>query len=189
MNSAPQIALVSGTFSSPSKTSALGQAVASAVQRTYGGAVHTTEVAGLLREFGISLTTGSTTATLQRHISAVEQADIVIAVSPVFKGSYSGLFKHFFDLLDPYALTGRPVILGATGGGDRHSLVVDYELRPLFNYFNAHVSPVGLFATDADFVDYEIITPALVQRIDRAVNSLAPLLQRDDEPIAAAAER
>lgn len=176
MSTAPNIALVSGTLSSPSKTTVLGQAIAHAVQRTYGGEIITTEIAALLGDLGTSLTAGSSTSALKAHVASIENADILVAVSPVFKGSYSGLFKHLFDLIDPYALTSKPVIVGATGGSDRHSLVVDYELRPLFNYFNAHVSPVGVFATGDDFVDSEIITPGLLQRIDRAAATLSPHL-------------
>ncbi len=64
-------------------------------------------------------------------------ADGVIAVTPVFTASYSGLFKSFFDLIDPTALTGTPVLIGATGGTARHSLVLDHALRPLFAYLRA----------------------------------------------------
>ena len=75
----------------------------------------------------------------------------VIAVTPVFSASYSGLFKSFFDVLDPKALVGTPVLMAATGGSARHSLVLDYALRPLFSYLKATIVPTGVFAATADF--------------------------------------
>ncbi|MBP1325613.1 FMN reductase [Leucobacter exalbidus] len=168
-----QIVVVSGTLSSPSKTTELGRVIAESVREYRPGSVRVIEVAELTAEIGQSLILGETTPGLREALDAVESADVLVAVSPVFKGSYSGLFKHFFDLVEPYALTNKPTILGATGGSARHSLVVDYELRPLFNYFNAHVAPVAIFATGEDFRAGEIINQALLQRIDRAAAGYA----------------
>lgn len=168
-----RIVVVSGTLSRSSKTTVLGGAIAEAVREYRPGEISVIEIAQLTEEIGRSLILGAPTDTLRSALSEVENADVLVAVSPVFKGGYSGLFKHFFDLIDPYALTNRPVILGASGGSVRHSLVVDYELRPLFTYLNAAVSPVGIFATGDDFGDGGIVNRALLARIDRAAVSLA----------------
>ncbi|WP_192496924.1 MULTISPECIES: CE1759 family FMN reductase [unclassified Pseudoclavibacter] len=173
MPNSPHTVIVSGTLSTPSKTTALGEAIGASLVEHHGGDVQTIEVAALTGEIGRSLITGHTTEVLQDAVRRIEHADLLVAVSPVFKGSYSGLFKHLFDLVDPYALTAKPVILGATGGSQRHSLTVDYELRPLFTYFNANVSPIGVYATGDDFVDYQAVSTQLLQRIDRAASTLA----------------
>jgi len=88
---------------------------------------------------------------LSRALATVAEADGLIAVSPVFNASYSGLFKSFVDLLEPAALTGRPVLVAATGGSERHSLVLDHALRPLFGYLHALVLPTGVYAARADW--------------------------------------
>ncbi|OYU96670.1 MAG: FMN reductase, partial [Burkholderiales bacterium PBB5] len=82
---------------------------------------------------------------------SIESADLVIAATPVYKGSYTGLFKHLFDLVDPNALVGRPVLLAANGGSERHALVVDHQLRPLFAFFRALTVPSAVYAAEADF--------------------------------------
>ena len=73
-------------------------------------------------------------------------ADAVIVVTPIFSASYSGLFKTFFDVIEPDALAGKPVLIGATGGTARHSLALEYALRPLFTYLHAVVVPTAVYA-------------------------------------------
>lgn len=80
-------------------------------------------------------------------------ADVLVVGSPTYKGSYTGLFKHFFDLVDPAAPRGKPVLLAATGGGDRHALIVEHQLRSLFGFFEAFALPTAVFASEKDFVD------------------------------------
>ena len=75
----------------------------------------------------------------------------MIAVSPVFKAAYSGLFKMFVDSLDDDALRSVPTVLGATAGTARHSLAIDHALRPLFAHMGALVVPTAVFAATDDF--------------------------------------
>jgi FMN reductase len=107
---------------------------------------------------------------LTRALAAVSEADGVVAVSPIFNASFSGLFKSFVDLLEPAALTGRPVLVAATGGSGRHSLVLDHALRPLFAYLHALVLPTAVYAARADWSGD---AGALVERIERAGEELA----------------
>jgi FMN reductase len=101
----------------------------------------------------------------------VASADGIIAVTPVFSASYSGLFKMFFDALDPDSLTGTPMLIGATAGSARHSLVLDHAMRPLFTYLRAVVVPTGVFAATEDFG-----THGLADRIARAAAEFAAAL-------------
>lgn len=114
---------------------------------------------------------------VEQQLAAVEQADVLVVSSPVFRGSYPGLFKHFFDLIDQDALIDKPVLLAATGGSERHSLVIDHQLRPLFSFFQARTLPLGVYATDKDFVDYQLHSEALIERAELAVQRALPLLQ------------
>ncbi len=98
-------------------------------------------------------------------------ADAVIAVTPVFSASYSGLFKSFFDVLDEDALDGKPVLIGATGGTARHSLVLEHALRPLFAYLRATVVPTAVFAATEDFGGAERVRAWQVARSARGASS------------------
>jgi FMN reductase len=111
----------------------------------------------------------------QAAIAAVETADLVIAATPVFRGSYTGLFKHFFDLVDQYALAAKPVMLVATGGSERHALVIDFALRPLFGYFQAWSAPMGIYLSSGDFDGTTILNPEAYERIEVAVDDVIPV--------------
>lgn len=109
-------------------------------------------------------------------VEAIEQCDGLIAASPVYKGSYTGLFKHLFDFVPPLALADRPVLIGATGGGHRHALVVEHQLRPLFGFFSAQTVPTSVYAGDEEFLDGRPFQPALLERIDAAAAQFAALI-------------
>ncbi|MEE3625480.1 FMN reductase [Nitrospirillum sp. BR 11752] len=101
-------------------------------------------------------------------LAAITGADLLVVGSPVYKGAYTGLFKHLIDFIDPTALDGVPVVLTATGGSPRHALVIEHQLRPLFGFFLAHTIPTGLFAQDSDFTDYRLTNPEIATRAARA---------------------
>ena len=127
------------------------------------------EVASELATFMV--TGGVPTPRLTALREQVAAADGLIAVTPVFNASFSGLFKMFFDALDPDGLTGTPVLIAATAGTARHSLVLDHAMRPLFAYLRAIVVPTGVFAATEDFGSH-----GLSERITRAAAELASLV-------------
>ncbi|MET7713221.1 FMN reductase [Streptomyces sp. NPDC005407] len=134
-----------------------------------------------LRELAVQianhLVTGFPAPTLGEAIEAVTEADGLIAVTPVFTASYSGLFKSFFDLIEPDALTGKPVLIAATGGTARHSLVLEHALRPLFAYLRALVVPTAVYAASEDWGGTgDALTDTLPTRIERAGGELAGLM-------------
>ena len=113
---------------------------------------------------------------LQAAKDAVAAADGVIAVTPIFSASYNGLFKTFFDLLDDHAITGTPVLLGATAGTARHSLALEHGIRPLFSYLRALTTPTAVFAASEDWGADSSIDGGLTARIDRAAAEFATLV-------------
>lgn len=134
-----------------------------------------------LRELTVAvahhLVTGFPSPQLATAIEAVTGADGLIAVTPVFAASYSGLFKSFFDLIDPDALTGTPVLIAATGGTARHSLVLEHALRPLFAYLRATVVPTAVYAASEDWGSGgDEYAGALPARIRRAGGELTALM-------------
>lgn len=111
-----------------------------------------------------------------------EQADLLIAATPVFRGSYTGLFKHFFDLIDQYALANKLVLLAATGGGDHHALVLEHALRPLFGFFQAMTVPVAVFASSGDFDGTTLLNPRVYGRVEMAITDVLDLLKARSAP-------
>jgi len=130
---------------------------------------------------------GFTGATSREHVGddveqvlrTIEQADMLIAGSPVYRGSYSGMFKHLFDLIDQYELVDMPVLLVATGGSERHSLVLEHQMRPLFAFFQAHTLPVAIYGSSGDFIGTELYNPPVFARIERAADIAADLLRAE----------
>ncbi len=127
----------------------------------------------LLRWLWDALLTGFPAGQLREALADVVAADALIVVSPTFQASYSGLFKSFVDLIEMDQLRGTPVLLAATGGTERHSLVIEHALRPLFAHLGAFPVPTGVYAATADFGgDY---APALAAPVTRAAQELARL--------------
>ncbi|MFJ2935143.1 FMN reductase [Streptomyces sp. NPDC087219] len=151
-----KLVAVSAGLSSPSSTRLLTDRLLQAAryrlaEQEYAVDVQVVELRDLAVDIANNFVTGFPSGRLQDAIDAVTGADGVIAVTPVFTASYSGLFKSFFDLIDPAALTGTPVLIGATGGTARHSLVLDHALRPLFAYLRALVVPTAVYAASEDW--------------------------------------
>lgn len=134
------------------------------------------EIAHLAPHIGAALTPAQLSPEGAAAVRAIETADLIVAVTPVYKGSYSGLFKHLFDLVDHEALVGRPVLLAANGGSHRHALVVDHQLRPLFAFFRALAVPSAVYAAEADYAGYAIEAGPLQERIDEAVAQAVTLV-------------
>lgn len=131
----------------------------------HGTRVRAVEIRDHAHDAVDALLTGRTGAGLAAALRTVADADLLIAVTPVFGASCSGLFKTFVDVLDHKSLAGRPVVLGATGGSPRHQLVLDHALRPLFAHLRADVVPTAVFAAPEDWGAGEA---RLTDRIGRA---------------------
>ena len=136
------LVVVSAGLSQPSSTRLLADRLGAATDRHLRDAGITPSVELVeLRDHAQDLTnhllTGFPSPRLQAMIDAVLGADGLIAVSPIFSASFSGLFKMFFDVIERDGLAGKPVLIAATGGTPRHSLALEHALRPLFAYLNA----------------------------------------------------
>lgn len=108
-------------------------------------------------------------------IEAIEAADVLVVGTPVYRASYTGLFKHVFDLVHHDALVGKTVVLTATGGSPLHGLVMEHQLRPLFSFFRAHTVPSTVYATEADFDRYDLTSVVVRERIERAADEATRL--------------
>ncbi|MFJ9814210.1 FMN reductase [Streptomyces sp. NPDC101151] len=168
-----KLVVVSAGLSVPSSTRLLGDRLAAAVERQAPdrAEIQVVELRDLAVEIAHHFTNGFPGRKLAAALDAVTEADGLIVVTPVFSASYSGLFKSFFDVLDKDALAGKPVLIAATGGTARHSLVLEYALRPLFAHLRAVVVPTGVYAASEDWG-----AEGLPERIERAAGELAALL-------------
>lgn len=164
----PSVIGISGNLATPSRTHTL---VATTANRIASEVDATCRVIDLsdLPELGNLRSRAAAHPLVEAAFKLVEGADLLIVGSPVYKGSYTGLFKHFVDFIDYRALVGTPVALLATGGSERHALVIEHQLRPLFSFFQAQPLATGVFLTDREIVDGAISTPANEQRFERLV--------------------
>ncbi|GAA1696617.1 FMN reductase [Microbacterium sediminicola] len=181
--SARRVAVISAGLSTPSSSRMLADrlAVATSAALSVRGAdviVDAIELRDHAHAITDNMITGFARPELEAAINAVVSADAIIAVTPVFSSSYSGLFKSFIDVLDPDSLRGTPVLLGANGGTPRHSLALDYALRPLFAYLHADVVPTGVYASSADWGGVDEGIAPLAERIERAGRELAEAITR-----------
>ena len=183
------LVVISAGLSQPSSTRLLADQLSAAAVSAAGdlGIVLDTrviELRDLAHDITNNLLTGFPAAALRDALDAVAAADAVIAVTPIFTASYSGLFKSFVDILDKDALAGKPVVVAATAGTARHSLALEHALRPLFAYLRATVIPTAVFAA-ADDWGAESADGDLRSRIERAAGELARELDHR-EPAAPA---
>ena len=179
--SAKSLVVVSAGVSQPSSTRLLADRIAAATasrldEQGVETAVQTFELRDVAGDIMNNMLTGFPSPRLETVIDAVTSADGLIAVTPIFTASYSGLFKSFFDVIDNQALAGLPVVIAATAGTPRHSLALDHALRPMFTYLHATVVPTGVFAASEDWGTGADAVRALPDRIERAAADLAPLV-------------
>ena len=183
------VAVVTAGLGQPSSSRLLADRLAEAVDRALrlqGEQVHieVVELRDLAHDLTNNLLTGFPSGALADAIGTVVGADALVAVTPIFTASYSGLFKTFFDVLDADALTGKPTLVAATGGTARHSLALEFAVRPLFAYLKAVVVPTAVFAAAEDFGRADG-AGSLSQRVDRAARELADLVgsRRSSAPV------
>jgi len=169
---------VSGSLTAPSRTTALVDAVVEALADRLGepATTRTIELAGLLPDLFAGRSRAELGPGAEDALAAVEQADVVVAGSPAYRAAYTGLFKHFFDYVGQYALVDTPVVLTATGGSDRHALLVEHQMRPLFGFFQALTLPLGIYGNESDFTDYRVSSDDLRSRIALSIDRAAPLV-------------
>jgi FMN reductase len=178
------IVVLSAGLSVPSSTRILADALGASTRRALAAVGQDTtldviELRDLAHLITDNLLTGFPTGALADAVRRVAEADAVVAVTPVFAASYSGLFKSFFDVLDDGTLAGKPVLVAATAGTARHSLVLDFAMRPLFAYLRADVVATGVFAASSDFGSGSgAAGGSLATRIDRAAGELADKVLR-----------
>lgn len=169
---------VSGSLQEPSRTTALVRTILAGVSERVAAETELVEVAALGPGFAGALRREDVAPEVERALRAIESADLLVVASPVYRASFTGLFKHLFDFVGQYDLVGTPVLLAATGGGERHALIIEHQLRPLFGFFQALTLPIGVYASNSDFTDYRLSSPEVARRVVQAVDRSLPLVEQ-----------
>lgn len=177
----------SGNINRPSSTFGFVKSVAGALAQQVGLQHAVFDVEDLGPSLAAARSVADLNPAAKEVIRTIIDAEALVIGSPTYKGSYTGLFKHAFDLLDPADLRGKPIILTATGGGDRHSLVVEHQLRPLFAFFEAFVLPTAIYTSSRDFTEGKP-SAAILGRINQALAEAALLVRARSSAVAIAAE-
>lgn len=186
--SARRLAVITAGITQPSSTRLLADRLTEAVVRALRQhdaagdvVVEVVDVRDIAHDVTNHVLTGFASPELQVRLDAITEADAVLAVTPVYAASFSGLFKMLVDVLPEDAVRDTPVLLAATGGTPRHSLVIDHALRPLFAHLGALVAPVAVFAASADWGNVE--AGGLGARIERAGAAFARLVSGAPAPV------
>lgn len=167
---------LSGSLRSPSRTAALTRTILEKLSAHPGVDTHLISVLDLVPYLGQTLDYDPLPAPVADAYQHLYEADVILLATPVYKASYSGILKHFLDLIPPQNLKGKTGIVAATGGTERHALVLDHQLRPLFSFFGVQTLPTGIYLKDTDFVkvsdgnDYRLENAEALERIQQIVS-------------------
>ena len=184
--SALKLVGLAGSFNRPSRTFALIENVAGLAAERYGFDNTLYDLTDVGPSLGQTLRRDDLDSRAREVIDDIVNADLLVIGAPTYKGSYPGLFKHLIDLIDPHELRAKPVIITATGGGDRHALMVEHQLRPLFGFFMSHTLPTAVYASDRDFTDYRVSSEPLSKRIGEVIGELAAFFPAQKQALIAA---
>ncbi|CAM3615160.1 NAD(P)H-dependent oxidoreductase [Isoptericola cucumis] len=172
-----RVVVVNGSPSRPSKTMGLTSVVLDTLAEMLPTEASQVDVYRLGHGFTDATSRDEVTPDVESALHRAEEADLLVAAAPVFRGSYPGMFKHFFDLVDQYALANKAVLLVATGGSDRHALVLEHAMRPLFAFFQAMTVPVAFYASSGDFDGTLLLNPRVYGRVQMGLQDVAGLLR------------
>lgn len=175
-NDKKQLVVVNAGAGDPSSTRMLAdkltsQTLAEAERRGIPMEARSIELRPLAGDIMSALTTQFISPELERASEMLRNADAIIAATPIYKAAASGLFSSFFQVLDNDLLIGTPVVLAATAGSPRHSLVVDDQLRGFFSYLRTVTAPTSLVSSPEDWNSSEFSG-----RVDRAAGELVALV-------------
>lgn len=177
MPDTPSVVIVNGSPNQRSKTGALIDLAVEALGRHLDIAVTEVRPYALGPGFTGAASREEVSGDVEATLQAIERADLLIVGVPVYRGTYPGMFKHLFDLIDQYALEDMPVLLMATGGSERHSMMLEHQLVPLFAFFQSSIVPVTVYGSAGDFIDTTLYNPPVLGRIERAAAMAANLLR------------
>jgi len=172
----PIMLRINGSPSRPSKSGILIDAIANAIASAMSIESHAVTLSDIASEYMCGLMRADVTPKGEEILRLVERADLLVVGTPIYRASYTGILKHFFDLVDRDVMRGRKAVLCATGASEMHSLALEHQLRPLMAFFAIHSAPTAVYGTNSDFAEGRISNPSLRACIDRAAGEAINLL-------------
>lgn len=180
---------ISGNVRTPSRTASLVGAILSSIETLFGTETTRIDMIEAAPILFRALRSDQLDDAGKEIVQAVENADVLVVGSPVYRASYSGALKHLFDLVHFESLIGKPVILAATGGSPLHGLMTEHQLRPLFGFFKALTLPTAVYALESDFDAYQLRNPEIIKRIEAVVRELDTIIPAASELVSQFGER
>ena len=177
---------ISGGITQPSRTKALVESIVIKASHKFHSQGDVVDVAQIAHVLGSTISFDSFAPPLADAYEKLNQADLIVIATPIYKASYTGLLKHFFDLVDPKQIAGKVAILAATGGSDQHALVLEYQLRSLASFFGLYTVPTTIYVKDTDFTNYKLSSETIDKRIEVALTQ-AEFLLAQRQPVSLAA--
>jgi FMN reductase len=171
--SPPNVVGISGNFTRPSRTRSLVELIAAQTAHELGATSECFDLIDAGPRLGATFSRSDAAPEHESIWKAIEACSVLVVGSPVYKASYTGLLKHFFDLFDPNALRARPVIVAATGRAPQHALMIEHQMRPLFGFFSAHPVPTAIYVTEADYTTDGGLTESMSKRVAAAATEAA----------------
>lgn len=165
---------LSGNITTPSKTRKLVETTLAIAANQLDAETHVIEINDFGDQLGRARRLEDLDEAGRALVTRLVEADALVVATPIYKGSYPGLFKHLIDLLDPAALKDKPLLIAATGGGEKHALAVEHQLRPLFAFFEAQTLGTAVHVSDKDFENGRLTNPAALARLTRAAAQFTP---------------
>lgn len=169
---------ISGSISSPSRTRVLVEDILGKLSQRTHGKYELIDIADIAKELGATLSYDQLPPVIADAYKKLSSADIIVIGTPVYKASYTGLMKHFFDLIDPKLLAGKVAILAATGGSDQHALMLEYQLRPLASFLGIVSVPSTIYVRDNEYVNYKLVSDTIAERINSVVDQALLLTEQ-----------
>lgn len=170
---------LSGGLTTPSLTTALVDFVVSQAITPLPHITHLFDIAEIASELALTASRENASMKLAAKFEKIESADLLVVGTQIVKGSYSGLLKHLFDLLNSSKSENGIAIISATDRGDCNSLALEYSLRPLLTLTGYYTVPTTVYARHNDFVDYRLAEEAVIARARRAVGEAFRILGLD----------
>ncbi|MBV8357152.1 MAG: NAD(P)H-dependent oxidoreductase [Deltaproteobacteria bacterium] len=170
---------LSGGLTTPSLTTALVDFVVSQAITPLPHTTHLLDIAEIASELALTASRENASIKLIAKFEKIESADLLVVGTPIVKGSYTGLLKHLFDLLNNSKSENGIAIIAATDRGDCNSLALEYSLRPLLTHSGYYTVPTTVYARHNDFVDYRVAEEAVIVRARRSVGETFRILGLD----------
>ncbi|MFF5994043.1 NADPH-dependent FMN reductase [Lysinibacillus sp. KU-BSD001] len=135
------VVIINGTNSESSRIQGVQQYIEQHVEEARSIEVYKLPAQALV-------TADYTNEVIQAANRLIEQAQVIIILTPVYKASYTGILKTFLDLIPQKGLENKVILPIMVGGSAHHLLVIEYALKPVLSVLGATTILQGVYLID-----------------------------------------